>query len=70
MTSLKHRKQQIKFISLSTMVFFLIIAVSIMAIGFAAVHLYPEEKSNLIFARIMKETLPEGAKGIVMIGSA
>ena len=68
MTSVNHRQHQMKFISLSMLVLSLIIVISMMVIAFSAVQIYPEEQSNIIFARIMKETLPEGAKGIVMIG--
>ena len=64
----KFRQQQIKFISISMLVFLLVISVSMMTIAFSAVQLYPEGKSSMIFARIMAETLPVGAKGIAMVG--
>ena len=68
MTPLKQRKQNIKFMSLAMMVFSLLISISIMAVAFAAVQICPDEKPDLIFPRIMKDTLPAGAKGIVMVG--
>ena len=68
MTPLKQRKQNIKFMSLAMMIFYLLISISIMAVAFAAVKICPDENPKLIFPRIMKDTLPEGAKGIVMVG--
>ena len=68
MTPLKQRKQNIKFVSLAMMIFRLLITISIVAVAFSAVQICPEEKPDLIFARIMKDTLPAGARGIVMVG--
>ena len=68
MTPLKQRMQNVKFMNLAMMIFYLLISISIMAVAFAAVKICPDENPNLIFPRIMKDTLPAGAKGIVMIG--
>ena len=68
MTPLKQRMQNVKFMSLAMMIFYLLISISILAVAFADVKICPDENPNLIFPRIMKDTLPAGAKGIVMIG--
>ena len=68
MTPLKQRKQNIKFMNLAMVIFALLISASIMAVAFAAVQICPDENPKLIFPRIMQDTLPAGAKGIVMVG--
>ena len=68
MTPIKKRKEGVRFMSISMMIFYLLISISVMAVAFSAVQICPEENPKFIFARIMKETLPEGAKGIVMVG--
>ena len=68
MTTPKQRMQNVKFMSLAMMIFYLLISISIMAVAFSAVQICPDEKSHLIFPRIMKDTLPAGAKGIVIVG--